>query len=156
MVFVLAILFLHVTAALWLAVGALGCLVVRGRLRAQLDGSAQHFAVDLLHRLHRLYTLPGVLVAGLLGFSLVTSTGYQFVQLWIAGAAFLWVVLFHVTLFGINPRLAALARAKQRDLANPEDPPRLPSLLAKPGWRRLLDLQALLLLAIIALMTIKP
>lgn len=147
--FVQLILFLHVLAALWLAVGIMGCLVVRGRMKPDLDDSALRFGISILSRLHRLYTLPGVLASGLLGFSLVTATGYQFTQLWIAGAALLYVILFHLSLFGLSPRLADLQRASQTDQG-------LRSRLEGAGWRRLLDLQALLLIAIVVLMTVKP
>ncbi|MBZ0111633.1 MAG: DUF2269 domain-containing protein [Thermoanaerobaculia bacterium] len=149
--FVQLILFLHVLAALWLAVGALGSLVVRGRLTSDLDDAALRFGIGILSRLHRLYTLPGVVASGLLGFSLVTATGYQFTQLWIAGAALLYVLLFHVTLFGLSPRLAHLQRVSKDDPGQA-----LRSRVEQAGWRRLLDLQALLLVGIVLLMTVKP
>lgn len=149
--FVQLILFLHVLAALWLAVGVFGSLVVRGRLQPDDDDHALRFGVNILSRFHRLYTLPGVVASGLLGFSLVTAAGYQFTQLWIAGAALLYVILFHLTLFGLSPRIAALRRASQ---VHHEQA--LRTRLAQVGWRRLLGLQALLLVGIVLLMTVKP
>ena len=149
------VLFLHVIGAIWASVGILGGLVVRGRLHPDLDTSALRLGIVLVDRLHRLYTLPGLIGTGLLGFSLVTSTGYTFTRFWIAAASLLFVILFHLALFGLSPRLSSL-RVAANKIPEEGGNAELVTQLTRPGWRRCLDFEAILLIGIVLLMTAKP
>src|SRR5258706_15284021 len=94
--------FLHVAAALWLAAGVFASSVVRvqGR-RATLSERA--LAARLLWRLHVVYTLPGLIGAGFLGFYLAATGGFRFGESWVLAAAFLYLMMFLSTLFLVTP-----------------------------------------------------
>jgi uncharacterized membrane protein len=107
----------------------------------------------LLWRLHVVYTLPGLVVAGLLGFFLVTRGGFRFADLWVMSAAGLYLLMFLSTLFAVTPALARQRAAAERAAqGSPEAP--LPPLAKLPGV--LSDVNALIVLVLVFLMVIKP
>jgi uncharacterized membrane protein len=144
--------FLHVAAAVWLAAGVFASAVVRvqGR-RAAIAERA--LAARLLWRLHVVFTLPGLVVAGFLGFYLVTSGGFRFGETWVIAASFLYLLMFLSTLFGLTPALARHRTATATAAAAP--PGQEEPLVAKlPGI--LSDVNALIILILICLMVVKP
>ena len=146
-------LFLHVTAAFWLAAGVFASAVVRAQARRAAGGAERALATALLWRLHVIYTLPGLLVAGFLGFYLVSAGGFRFGDTWVLAAAFLYLLMFLSTLFVVTPGLSrqrAAARAAAADPgAGPGAPlPKLPGIFS--------DINALLLLVLACLMVVKP
>lgn len=144
--------FLHVAAALWLGAGVFASAVVRvqGRRAASAERA---LAARLLWRLHVVYTLPGLVVAGFLGFYLVAAGGFRFGETWVLAAAVLYLLMFLSTLFGLTPALARhrTATASAAAAAPGSEEP----LIAKlPGI--LSDVNALIILILVCLMVVKP
>lgn len=103
---------LHEIAALWLAAGVLGSVVLRAWLKrngANATGQA------LLSRLHTVFSVPGVILAGAIGFYLV-GVRWGFKAGWIHASLGLYLVLLVSILFiqlpalrrGATGRLAAV------------------------------------------------
>ena len=103
---------LHEIAALWLAAGVLGSVVLRAWLKRNSGNAA---GLALLTRLHTVFSVPGVILAGVVGFSLVVSR-WGFKAGWIHASLALYLVLLVSILFiqlpalrkGAPSRLAAV------------------------------------------------
>jgi predicted integral membrane protein DUF2269 len=149
-------LFLHVLAALWLAAGTFASTVVRAQGRRAVGLPERALAIRLLWRLHVLYTLPGMLAAGLLGFYLVTSGGFRFAEMWVLAASLLFLLMFLSTLFGLTPGLArqraAAARIAGGTTASTDDE----AALAAKGPSILTHVNALIIVILVCLMSVKP
>lgn len=92
---------LHEIAALWLAAGVLGSVVLRTWLKrngANATGQA------LLSRLHTMFSVPGVILAGAIGFYLV-GVRWGFKAGWIHASLGLYLVLLVSILFIQLPAL---------------------------------------------------
>jgi hypothetical protein len=111
------LLFLHVAAALWLAAGVFASSVVGAQGKRATSVAERALAARLLWRLHVVYTLPGLVVGGLLGFYLVTAAGYRFGETWVLASAALYLLLFLSTLFGVTPGFARQRSAAARLVA---------------------------------------
>jgi uncharacterized membrane protein len=109
--------FLHVLAALWLAAGSFAGAVVRAQTRRAPDLAARVFGLRLAWRLATVYTVPGAVVAGLLGFYLVTARGWTFRLLWVEISAVLYLVMIAVTLLYLVPWLRRTVAAAEASLA---------------------------------------
>ena len=148
-------LFLHVLAALWLAAGVFASAVVRAQGRRAAGLPERALATQLLWRLHVIYTLPGLVIAGFLGFYLVTSGGFRFGETWVSVAAMLYLLMFLSTLFGVTPGLArqraAAARIAGGAAAAGDD-----AALAAKGPSILTHVNALIVVILIGLMSVKP
>ena len=148
-------LFLHVLAALWLAAGVFSSAVVRAQGRRAKAAAERALATRLLWRLHVIYTLPGLLLAGFLGFYLVSAGGFRFAETWILAAAMLYLLMFLSTLFAVTPALArqrsAAARIAGR-AANADDE----AALVARGPSILTHVNALIIVLLICLMAVKP
>ena len=147
-------LFLHVAAALWVAAGVFASSVVRvqGR-RATLPERA--LAARLLWRLHVVYTLPGLIAVGFIGFYLVASGGFRFGETWVLAAAFLYLLMFLSTLFLVTPGLSrhrATVNAAAAAGATPGS--EVPVIEKLPGIAS--DVNALIILILVCLMVVKP
>jgi uncharacterized membrane protein len=150
------VLFLHIVAALWLAAGVFGSTVVRAQGKRAAGVAERAMALGLLWRLHAVFTLPGVVVAGLVGFYLVTAGGFRFNELWVMAASGIYLLLFLSTHFVITPALSrqrtVAAQATVATAAMPEldrvAGQKLPGILS--------DVNALLLLLLVLLMVVKP
>lgn len=99
---------LHEIAALWLAAGVLGSVVLRAWLKRN-GGNAAGLA--LLTRLHTVFSVPGVILAGVIGFSLVVSR-WGFKAGWIHASLALYLVLLVSILFVQLPALRKGAPSK--------------------------------------------
>lgn len=88
---------LHVLAALWFAAGVFSSSVVLAQVKRAKTAAERAFGVRLVSRLMSVFILPGALVAGALGFYLVTGRGYGFGLLWVK----LSIVLYLLVLAGI-------------------------------------------------------
>jgi hypothetical protein len=108
------LLFLHVAAALWLGAGVFASSVVGAQGKRATGAVERALAARLLWRLHVVYTLPGLIVGGLLGFYLVTAAGYRFGETWVLASAALYLLLFLSTLFGVTPGFARQRSAAAR------------------------------------------
>jgi uncharacterized membrane protein len=140
-------LFLHITAALWVATGIFGSAVVRAQGKRASGPAERGVAVRLMWRLHAVFTVPGVLVAGLLGFYLVTAGGFRFNETWVIAAALLYLLMFLSTLFLVTPGLSRQRRAVEAG-TDPLAGSKLPGILS--------DVNALILLVLVLLMVVKP
>jgi uncharacterized membrane protein len=145
-----------VAAAFWLAAGVFGSSVVRVQGRRAATVAERGLAARLLWRLHSLFTLPGMVVAGLLGFYLVTGGGFRFAEVWVMGAAFLYLMMFLSTLFAITPALLRQRRAAEQAALSEEAVPHLELALADRLPGILSDVNALIVLVLAFLMVVKP
>lgn len=133
--------FLHVFAALWLTVGVFGSAVVFTLLKRTSDPAGRAFGAQTAWRLLTVYTLPGALLAGVLGLWQVMAAGFGFRQGWVHLSLTLWVVLLGIILFVQMPKLREAVRT-----GGPV--PRLAVILT--------HVNALLIVLMIFLMTFKP
>ncbi|MEA2563192.1 MAG: protoporphyrinogen oxidase [Acidobacteriota bacterium] len=92
---------LHEIAALWLAAGVLGSVVLRSWLKRN---SGNTTGLALLARLHTVFSVPGVILAGVIGFYLVVSR-WGFKAGWIHASLALYLVLLVSILFIQLPAL---------------------------------------------------
>jgi uncharacterized membrane protein len=146
------ILFLHIAAALWTTAGVFASAVVRVQGKRATTVGERSLVARLLWRLHVVYTLPGLVLAGLIGFYLVTAGGFRFAEVWVMASAFLYLLMFLLTLFALTPALSQHRKAGEKAAAG-EGPalgavPRLVGILS--------DVNALLVLALVFLMVLKP
>lgn len=101
---------LHEIAALWLAAGVFGSVVLRAWLKRNPGNPA---GTDLLARLTSVFSVPGVILSGALGLFLVTSR-WGFKAGWIHASLMLYLILLVSILFIQFP---ALRRGKQGGMA---------------------------------------
>lgn len=144
--------FLHVAAALWLTTGVFGSAVVRVRMKRADSIPGKAMAVEILWRLHVVYTLPGVVVSGLLGLHLVGSIGYRYGAGWVLASIALWLFVFLAEVFVVTP---SLSRARKAGEAAKEDPGAEATFLSAAGaklWGILSDVSALAILVMVWLM----
>lgn len=149
-------LFIHVAAALWLAAGVFASAVVRVQRRRDATLAGRGLAARLLWRLHVVYTLPGLLVGGFVGFYLVTAGGFRFNEVWVMAASFLYLLMFLSTLFLVTPGLQRQRLAAQQAEVSEEAVPRLELALANRLPGVLSDVNALIVLVLVFLMVLKP
>lgn len=157
------LLFLHVAAALWLAAGVFASSVVGAQGKRAKSAAERSLAARLLWRLHVIYTLPGLVIGGFLGFYLVTAAGYRFGETWVLASAALYLLLFLSTLFGVTPGLArqrsTAARLATSDAAAPVGAATSATTGAAPFEKApliLTHVHALIIVLLVSLMTIKP
>ena len=149
-------LFLHVAAAFWVTAGIFGSAVVRVQGRRAATLAERGLAARLLWRLHTFYTLPGLVLAGLIGFYLVTAGGFRFGEIWVMAAALLYLMMFLSTLFAVTPALLRHKRAAEQAALSEEAVPRLELALADRLPGILSDVNALIVLVLAFLMVVKP
>jgi uncharacterized membrane protein len=146
------LLFLHVVGALWLTGGVFASAVVRVQGK-RASPSERALAARLLWRLHVVYTLPGLVAAGLLGFYLVAAGGFRMSETWVLAAAFLYLLMFLSTLFLVTPGLARHRASVGAAATTPQGAE--PVVIEKlPGIAS--DVNALIILILVCLMTVKP
>jgi len=149
-------LFLHIAAALWLAAGVFASAVVNVQGKRSTVAAERIMAARLLWRLHVIYTLPGLLVAGFLGFYLVAAGGFRFGETWVLAAAALYLLMFLSTLFVVTPGLARQRSAASRQaVTTSEGATAAPVAFEKvPGI--FTHVNALVVLLLVCLMAVKP
>lgn len=166
------LLFLHVAAALWLAAGVFASSVVGAQGKRAKSGAERALAARLLWRLHVIYTLPGLVIGGFLGFYLVTAAGYRFGETWVLASAALYLLLFLSTLFGVTPGLARQRSAAAKVAASEtgvgalaaaptaETAPATSAALGAAPFEKvplvLTHVHALIVLLLVCLMAVKP
>ena len=149
-------LFLHVAAALWLAGGVFASAVVRVQGKRAATLAERGLAAQLLWRLHVVYTLPGLLVGGFVGFYLVTAGGFRFNEVWVMASSFLYLLMFLSTLFLVTPALQRQRLAAEQAAVSTEAVTHLELALANKLPGVLSDVNALIILVLVFLMVIKP
>ena len=96
----------HEIVALWLATGVFGSVVLRAYLmRSGGDAAGQ----ALLTRFHTVFSVPGVILAGIIGFALLGIRKFGFNLGWVQASLALYLVLLVSILF---LQLPALRRAR--------------------------------------------
>src|SRR5687767_2691217 len=86
---------LHEIVALWLAAGVFGSVVLRAYFKRTGDSSGY----ALLSRLHTVFSVPGVILAGILGFALLGIRKFGFDLGWVQASLALYLVLLVSILF---------------------------------------------------------
>jgi uncharacterized membrane protein len=147
--------FLHVLAALWLAAGVFAGAVVRAQTRRASDLAGKVFGLRLAWRLTTVYTLPGAVVAGLLGFYLVTARGHRFSFAWVQMSAGLYLLMLAVILFYLTPRLRRTLAAAEASLAAGTPTPEMQNLAAAKLPGILADVNALVIVVLTLLMVFR-
>jgi len=150
------LLFVHVLAALWLAAGSFAGAVVRAQTRRAGDLAAKVLHLRLAWRLTSIYTLPGAIVAGLLGFYLVTARGFRFATGWVQVSAVLYLLMLAVTLAYLTPRLRRTLAAAEASLAAGRPTAELERLAGAKLPGILADVNALGIVVLTFLMVVKP
>jgi hypothetical protein len=147
--------FLHIVAAFWLAAGVFAGAVVRAQAKRTPELAGKIYGLRLAWRLTRVYTLPGAIVAGLLGFYLVTAKRFGFAALWVRISAVLYLLMLAVTLFYLVPRLRRTLAAGEASLVKGAPTPELLALTAAKLPGILADVNALGIVVLTFLMVFK-
>ncbi len=150
------ILFFHVLAALWLAAGVFGSTIIRVQTRKASDFRAKAFGIRLLARSMKVFSVPGAIAAGLLGIYLVAARGYRFSATWVALSTLLWFAMLAVTLFYLAPKIKQLAAAAEASLAAGAPTAELERLGADKLPGILADINALGIVILVFLMSVRP
>jgi uncharacterized membrane protein len=131
---------LHVLSALWFAAGVFACSVVLAQVKRAQGPAERSFGMRLAWRLMTVFIVPGVLVAGLLGFYLVTGLHYGFGPLWVRISIVLYLLVLAGVLFYQVPNFRKAAET---------------GTLAK-GPAMLTHVVALAIVILVILMAMKP
>jgi uncharacterized membrane protein len=137
---------LHLLAALWLAVGVFASAVVFAVVKRTSEAAGRQLGLQLAWRLTTVYTVPGAIAAGLLGFYQVTAAGFGFRAGWVQASSVLYLILLAIVLF---VQLPALRKAVQGAALSPLPP--LPPIVAM-----LTHVNALVVVLLVLLMAFKP
>jgi uncharacterized membrane protein len=147
--------FLHILMAFWLVAGVFGGIVVRAQIRRAADLTAKVNGLRLASRLARVYTLPGALLVGLLGFGLVSIGHFGFAAVWVQISIVLYLLMLASTLFYLNPMLRRTLAAGEASLAAGAPTPAFQALAAAKLPGILADVNALGIVVLTALMVFK-
>jgi uncharacterized membrane protein len=151
----LTFLFLHVIAAMWLAAGSFAGAVVRAQTRRAPDLAGKVMGLRLAWRLASMFTVPGAVVAGLIGFYLVTARGHGFGVAWVQISMALYLVMIAITLFYLVPRLRRTLAAGEASLKAGAPSAELQSLASAKLPGILADVNALGIVILTLLMVFK-
>jgi len=132
---------LHVLAALWAAAGIFATAVVLAILKRTADSGGRQLGLRVAWRLTAVYTVPGVIVAGLLGFYQVTAARMGFRAGWVQASSVLYLVLLAIVLLAQAPALRKAAQG-----GGP----------LSPAVAMLTHVGALLVVLLVLLMAFKP
>lgn len=149
-------MFLHIIAAYWLVAGVFANTVVRAQVKRSSELRDKVVALRIGVRLAQIFIVPGAIVAGLLGFWLVTARGWGFHPGWVQASSALYLVMLAVGLGFVGPRMRAMLRAGEASLAAgaPNDEFRRLAAAKLPGI--LADVLALGIVVLTLLMSLKP
>lgn len=148
--------FLHVLAALWLAGGVFAGAVVRAQGKKAQSLPERVMALRIGWRLANVYSLPGGIVAGLLGLGLLHPLGYGFRPGWVHASIGIWAVMLANGLFYLRPALRRLLLAAEASLDSGTASVELQALASRKGPGIAADLNALGLVLLTLLMVLKP
>ena len=150
------ILFLHIIAAFWLVAGSFGGTVVRAQIKRTPDLAGKVYGLRTAWRLSSVFVVPGALLAGLLGFNLVTARGWGFRPAWVQISIVLYLLMLATTLFYLVPRLRKTLRAGEESLRAGAPTPEFQQLAGAKLPGILADVNALGIVILTLLMTVKP
>lgn len=149
-------LFMHVLAALWLAGGVFAGTVVRAQGRKAATLGERALALRIGWRLANVYSLPGGIVAGILGFGLLHPLGLGFRPGWVQASIAVWLLMLLNGLFYLRPALRRLLAATEASAAAGAPSAELAQLAAARGPRIAADLNALGIVLLTLMMILKP
>jgi len=138
---------LHLLLALWLATGVFASAVVLAQVKRTADAAERAFGLRLAWRLLTVFIVPGVLVAGGLGFYLVNGFQYGFGKGWIQVSIGLYVLLLAGIFLVQVPHFRKALGAEGAELERLARAP-LPAMLN--------HVNALLIVVMTILMAMKP
>lgn len=150
------LLFLHVLAALWLAAGVFASTVVRAQARRAASLAERVVILRIGARLATVFSLPGGIVSGLLGFGLLHPLGYGFRPGWVHASITLWLLMILNGILYLRPNLLRMLAATEASVAAGAPSAELTRLAAAKGPRIAADLNALGLVLLTLLMVLKP
>jgi uncharacterized membrane protein len=142
---------LHLLLALWLATGVFASAVVLAQVKRTTDAAERAFGFRLAWRLMTVFIVPGVLVAGALGFYLVSGFQYGFGKGWVQVSVGLYVLLLASIFLVQVPHFRKALHAGHAG-ENAE----LERLARSPLPVMLNHVNALIILVMIILMAMKP
>src|SRR6187455_1085667 len=87
------LLFLHILAALWLAAGVFASTVIRAQAKRAATLAEKVVVMRIGARLAMVFSTPGGIVAGLLGFGLLHPLGWGFRPGWVHASIALWLLM---------------------------------------------------------------
>jgi len=149
-------LFLHIVAAFWLVAGAFGNTVVRAQAKRATDLRERVAVMKVGARLATIFAIPGGIVAGLLGFWLVTARGWGFHPGWVKASAVIYLFMLATGLGYISPKMRALVRAGEASVAAGGPTAEFQRLAANKLPAILADVNSLGIIVLTLLMTLKP
>jgi uncharacterized membrane protein len=149
-------LFMHVLAALWLAGGVFAGTVVRAQGRKATTLGERALALRIAWRLANVYSIPGAIVAGILGFGLLHPLGLGFRPGWVQASIAIWLLMLLNGLFYLRPALRRLLAATEASAAAGAPSAELVRLASAKGPRIAADLNALAIVLLTLMMILKP
>ena len=149
-------LFLHVLAALWLAAGVFSGSVVRAQGRKAATPGERVLALRIAWRLANVYSLPGGIVAGLLGIGLLHPRGWTFGALWVQISMTLWLAMLLNGILYLQPTLKKMIAAASASAAAGVSRQEVARVDRAKGPRIAAELNALGIVVITLLMIFKP
>lgn len=131
---------LHILFAVWAATGIFASTVAFALVKRTSDAAGRQLGLRFAWKLTTTYTVPGVVLAGLLGFYQVTASRIGFGPGWVRASAVVYLALLAIVLLVQVP---ALRRAQA-------------GAPLSPAVAMLTHVDALLILILIFLMSFKP
>jgi|CXWL01.1.fsa_nt_gi uncharacterized membrane protein len=150
------LLLFHILGALWLAGGSFASSVVRAQVKRAENLREKAMGLRILWRLTTIYTLPGAVVAGILGFALIVPSGHTMRDAWVQVSQTLWLVMLGIAIFYLAPRLKRTLAAAEASLVAGVPTPELVALAGAKLPGILADVNALGIVVLTALMVIQP
>jgi uncharacterized membrane protein len=149
-------LFLHILASFWLAAGAFGRAVVRAQAKRTTDLRERVATLRVGARLAQVFIVPGALLAGVLGFWLVSARGWGFQPGWVHASIGLYALMLLNGFGFVLPRMRALLRAGEASVAAGAPTSEFTRLGASKLPGILADVNLLGIVLLTLLMTLKP
>ena len=149
-------LFLHIVASFWLVAGAFGTTVVRAQAKRATDLRERVPILRVGARMAAIFTIPGGIIAGLLGFWLLTARGWGFSPGWVRVSIAIYLLMLASGLGYIGPKMRAMLRAAEASLAAGSPTVEYQRLAANKLPGILADVNALGIIVLTLLMTLKP
>ena len=114
--------FIHILSALWLAAGLFGGAVARASAKRSGSVDARAMALTIARRLTAVFTLPGAIVSGFIGFALLGLRRYAFSLPWVWLSLVLYGILLALIILVVSPQLkrAAASAADGHDVEFPK------------------------------------
>ena len=147
---------IHILSSLVLTGGLFAGSVVRAGIKRSDELSSQVFGMKLLARLFYLFTLPGLVITGLLGFHLVGIVGFRFAENWIQFSVWIYMAMMVIAMVVILPVLRQGSTEAERSLSNGAATPAFEKIISGRLWGILHDCITSGVVVLVLLMVLKP